>query len=100
MKNIVIIGGGTGTTPLIKGIKDINDIILINITGCIYLYRANGLNMHTITIVANAEKDVANVNIKILFMYLCLNIINIDDIININIVNITKNIVFISRETS
>ncbi len=28
MKNIVIIGGGTGTTPLIKGIKDINDINL------------------------------------------------------------------------
>lgn len=63
-----------------------------------YLYNISGANRETIAIVAIDEKDEANVNIKMLLIYLCLNNINIDDNTNAISVIITKNIVFISRE--
>lgn len=63
-----------------------------------YLYNIYGANRETIAIVAIDEKDEANVNIKMLLIYLCLNNINIDDNTNAISVIITKNIVFISRE--
>lgn len=63
-----------------------------------YLYNISGANRETIAIVAIDEKDEANVNIKMLLIYLCLNNINIYDNTNAISVIITKNIVFISRE--